>query len=344
MFHSLYTFLINYSKGVDKLNLIAFGGIINTFTFGCLCVCLLVIWPLGLNGYMIAYIVGFVFPDIWILVGLRNKINIKIQFIDLKLLKKMLHYSIPLIFASISWWIISASDRYMITWFCGSSENGIYSMSYKIPNILVAVMTIFSQAWVVSAVKEDDNEFYKKIYRIYTSMLSIVGLILIGFSEIIGRILYSSDFYIAWKIAPLLIMAAIYQGLTGFLCDLLTSKKDAIGIAVSGLTGAFLNIILNIIFIQKFYAMGAAFATLISMLTVWGFLSIRLKKKYTINLNSIKDVLHIFLIFISIIAIQKSNTFGFIISGISIFVIIIINFSAVKSLVISIYNKIEGVN
>ena len=90
--------------------------------------------------------------------------------------------------------------------------------------------------------------------------------------------------------------------------------------------------------------MGAAFATLISMLTVWGFLSIRLKKKYTINLNSIKDVLHIFLIFISIIAIQKSNTFGFIISGISIFVIIIINFSAVKSLVISIYNKIEGVN
>ena len=344
IFHSLYTFLINYSKGVDKLNLIAFGGIINTFTFGCLCVCLLVIWPLGLNGYMIAYIVGFVFPDIWILVGLRNKINIKIQFIDLKLLKKMLHYSIPLIFASISWWIISASDIYMITWFCGSSENGIYSMSYKIPNILVAVMTIFSQAWVVSAVKEDDNEFYKKIYRIYTSMLSIVGLILIGFSEIIGRILYSSDFYIAWKIAPLLIMAAIYQGLTGFLCDLLTSKKDAIGIAVSGLTGAFLNIILNIIFIQKFYAMGAAFATLISMLTVWGFLSIRLKKKYTINLNSIKDVLHIFLIFISIIAIQKSNTFGFIISGISIFVIIIINFSAVKSLVISIYNKIEGVN
>ena len=232
----------------------------------------------------------------------------------------------------------------MITWFCGSSENGIYSMSYKIPNILVSVMTIFSQAWVVSAVKEDDNEFYKKIYRIYTSVLSIVGLILIGFSEIIGRILYSSDFYIAWKIAPSLIMAAIYQGLTGFLCDLLTSKKDAVGIAVSGLTGAFLNIILNIIFIQKFYAMGAAFATLISMLTVWGFLSIRLKKKYTINLNSIKDVLHIFLIFISIIAIQKSNTFGFIISGISIFVIIIINFSAVKSLVISIYNKMEGVN
>ena len=50
--------------------------------------------------------------------------------------KAMFAYGIPLVANSIAWWINNASDRYILTFFCGTALNGVYSVSYKIPSIL----------------------------------------------------------------------------------------------------------------------------------------------------------------------------------------------------------------
>lgn len=334
--HSLYTLLINYAKGIDELQLIAVAGILNTFVFGVLSIFFLLIVPFGLQGYMLAYVFGFLIPDFFLIISLKKKIVISHELFDSKLVSRMLKYSFPLVFASISWWIISASDRYMVTWFCGSSENGLYSMSYKIPNILVAIMTIFSQAWVVSAVKENDNDFYRKIYKIYTILISSIGCLVIGNSELIGRLLYSSDFYLAWKLSPILIMAAIYQGLTGFLCDILTSRKDAKGIALASLIGSFLNLALNFVLINKCDAYGAAIATLISYLVVWAVLIVRLKTNHFISIIDFKDIIQILLLSITILCLYKSLAAGYTAAAISVLLFIVLNISTVQM----IYNKV----
>ena len=69
----------------------------------------------------------------------------------------MTDYSKPLVVDTISWWINNASDRYIVMAFCGASITGIYSVSYKIPSLLNLFQNIFNQAWLLSAVKENDE-------------------------------------------------------------------------------------------------------------------------------------------------------------------------------------------
>lgn len=60
-----------------------------------------------------------------------------------KLLKAMILYSLPLVMNALAWWLNNASDRYILTFFCGTAINGIYAVSYKIPTILSTIQTIF---------------------------------------------------------------------------------------------------------------------------------------------------------------------------------------------------------
>ena len=82
----------------------------------------------------------------------------------------MTDYSKPLVVDTISWWINNASDRYIVMAFCGASITGIYSVSYKIPSLLNLFQNIFNQAWLLSAVKENDEtkttDFYENVYKI----------------------------------------------------------------------------------------------------------------------------------------------------------------------------------
>lgn len=77
----------------------------------------------------------------------------------------MLRYAIPMIPTTLLWWIVSVSDRYIITYMLGADANGLYAAAYKIPTIVVLVSTIFMDAWQVSAVSEikDRKALAKKI-------------------------------------------------------------------------------------------------------------------------------------------------------------------------------------
>ena len=60
--------------------------------------------------------------------------------------RDMLKYSAPLIPAYVLWWITSASDRWFVKSLCGGGVNGVYSVAYKIPSLLMMFTTLFYQA------------------------------------------------------------------------------------------------------------------------------------------------------------------------------------------------------
>ena len=65
----------------------------------------------------------------------KNKFYKNISKPQKQTMKKMLKYSIPMIPDGLSWWIVNASDRTLISIFLGNSMNGIYSVSCKFSNI-----------------------------------------------------------------------------------------------------------------------------------------------------------------------------------------------------------------
>ena len=70
--------------------------------------------------------------------------NIDKKLDDIKVTRDIIKYSWPLVPNTISWWLINASDRTIVTFLIGSSANGIYAISTKFSAIISSILNIFN--------------------------------------------------------------------------------------------------------------------------------------------------------------------------------------------------------
>jgi O-antigen/teichoic acid export membrane protein len=186
----------------------------------------------------------------------------------------MLQFSIPTVFSGLSWWVISSSDRYFVTWLCGTAVNGIYSVAYKIPTMLQAVQNVFSQAWVFtlydSYKTEEGRRYIAKVYDFYSFVFCAGCSFLIVIDLPLSKLLYSNDFFAAWRYVPPLLLSVVFTGLGSFMGTFLSVyKKTKISMKLSFLS-ATINIVLNyILIIVMKDAMGAAVATAVTFFVSW---------------------------------------------------------------------------
>ena len=273
--------LTMYLKAKNKVVNLTIWGLINTLITCVFNLVLLLVLKLGVNGYMISYASGTIIADIGMIATAGVLTDIKESRPNPALRKAMLAYGIPLVLNSIAWWINNASDRYILTYFCGTSVNGIYSVSYKIPSILAILQTIFYNAWSVSAIteydKNDTDGFMGNVYTAYGSM-SIIGCSAIMlFNIAIARVLYSKDFFQAWEFVPFLLVGTAFNGLGHSHGSIFSARKLTKEISLTTLVGAAINTILNFILIPQLGALGAAIATMIGYFAVWVIRTIRLR-------------------------------------------------------------------
>jgi O-antigen/teichoic acid export membrane protein len=102
---------------------------ITALVFGILFV---ILFHLGVDGLLwgTALSVGLVLPVLWkIAVG---KLRIGDKKISLQSTVEMAKYSFPLVVGNLAAWILSLSDRYVLEFYRGAHEVGVYSISYQI--------------------------------------------------------------------------------------------------------------------------------------------------------------------------------------------------------------------
>lgn len=291
----LFSEIINqFARGIGKVFDVAVAGIISTVTTITLNILLLLVFPSGIKGYFIANCSAFAMTALYLFVRIKAWKYIKIKWKKSRIEKEMISYSSPLIFNQIAWWINNVSDRYIVTWFCGTAANGIFSVAYKIPSILQMFQTIFNQAWTLSAVKELDGksiEFYQKIYKIYNFCLVALCSALIIANKVIAKILFAKDFYQAWQYAPFLLISVLFGSLSGLLGGIFTAAKDTKAIAKTTIIGAAVNTIINIVLVYFIGPMGAAIATMVSNILVWNIRLFTSKKIVNIRIRLVRDII-----------------------------------------------------
>ena len=307
----IYDLVTQFAKSIDKIFDFAVASILNSLTMLLLNILFLVIFKMNLNGYFLANCLAFALPVIYLTIRLKLWKYIKLKSNDKELKKQMVRYSSPLILNNIGWWITNASDRYIITAMKGLSENGIYSVSYKIPSILNVIQAIFSQAWIMSAVKAYDdaeNEFIGQTYKIYNLAFVLLCSIIIIFTKIITRILVADDFYTAWKYAPFLMISVLFTSLSNFLGGVFAASKESKKMGKTTVVGAVINIILNIILIHFIGTMGAAISTMISYIVVWFSRLKMLKNILDLKVNLRRDCASYFILIMQAILINILST------------------------------------
>lgn len=320
-----------YLKSVNKASVIAVGGILGTLTTCVSNILCLVVFKLGINGYMISSMIGIFFQIIYqfIFGKIYEQLHIK-KYNDIS--KPMIKYSLPLIANSISWWINNSIDRYIITFMVGVAANGIYAVAYKIPSILTTFQNIFYNAWSISAISEFDNKdkdgFIGKNYVLYSFVSIVMCSAILLLNIPIASILYSNDYFIAWKCVPFLLVSTVFNGISQFEGSLFAALKKTKEVSLTSIIGAVLNIICNFVFIYIWGIVGAAFATLLGYGITWFLRTVTLKKFVEMKVNWKK---HSVLIAILVIQSILSTLNIFFIIQLLIFVVILcLNFKYIK--------------
>ena len=295
----LSSVMTNFARGIEKVKEIAVGGVLCTLAMISFNILFLVVIEWGLLGYFLAFNIGLFVQIIYM--GVSCKIWNFIKFSkDVKLEREMLSYSKPLIANSICWWVNNSSDKYVVTAMQGITENGIYSVGYKIPSILNIVQSIFAQAWSISAIKEfdpeDSNGFFSTMYTMYNYVLTASCSAIIVLGKLMAFFLYAKDFYSAWKYVPFLTISIIFGALAGFLGGFFAAVKDSKTFAKSTIISAVVNTVLNFVFIYFIGTIGAAIATVICYFLVWIIRYVEVKKYIKLKINIFRDAICYFIL------------------------------------------------
>lgn len=336
---SLVGMITCYIRGVDRVADLSVSSVITSIATISCNIIFLVAFKWGLPGYFLANIIGPLVQCIYLMV--RSNFLKEIRFEQFTPEEEaMTNYSKPLIANSIAWWVNNVSDRYVIVFFCGLAENGVYSVAGKIPSILNIFQTIFNQAWTLSAVKdfdpEDKNGFFTNTYKAYNCMMVIICSSIIVADKILAKFLYAKDFYVAWKYVPWLTVAILFGALSGYLGGFFSAVKDSKLFATSTIMGAIINLILNFVFTPIYGAMGAAIATAISYIVVWAFRYVQSRKYIKLKINLTRDIVAYILLIVQSLLILIEGLKMYFFVGI---VFLIICFLYIKDIML-VLNKI----
>ncbi|WP_456057231.1 oligosaccharide flippase family protein [Agathobacter sp.] len=325
---SLSGIIVTYIRGIDRIAELSVSSVIASIITITCNILFLVVFRWKLVGYFLANIIGPFIQCLYLIIRSDFYRHIKIKKYSSQE-KEMLKYSRPLIANSIAWWVNNVSDRYVVIFFCGLAENGIYSVAGKIPSILNIFQSIFNSAWTLSAVKdfdpEDKNGFFSNTYKAYNCMLTIICSLIIVFDKTLAHFLYAKDFYIAWKYVPWLTIAILFGALSGYIGGFFSAVKDSKIFATSTILGAVTNLVLNFIFTPVYGALGAAVATAVCYFVVWLFRFYQSRKYIKIKVNLIRDILTYFILVLQSLSMLFLDNYRLyvVVNGLFIFLLVL---------------------
>lgn len=302
--NSIYEIFNSFCKGIDKVNTIVAASIVSSISTLLLNILLISVFKMGLLGFLIANSFGTILSDIIYLIFAKLYKFFSFNY-SKKLMKEMIKYSFPMIFSALAWWVNTSSDRYIITFLSGLSISGIYAVASKIPSILTTFQSVFMQAWSISAIKEfdknDSDGFIGNIYSLLSCFLCIICSLLIIFNICISKIMFSKDFFMAWKFVPPLMLSVTIDGLSLFIGHLFYAVKDTKSRALATIIGALVNTVFNFILIYIFSAYGASIATLLGYFSGFVISRILIKKYIIINTNMRRNDLSLVLLLFQVL-------------------------------------------
>lgn len=256
---------------------------------------------------------------------------------------EMLRYSAPLVPSTLGWWVMSASDRYVIRWMLGSTANGIYSVAYKFPTILQTIFTMFNSAWTDMALAqlskgEKSEEYTKQVFQQLFKISFGMVFVLIPFTKIFMKIVLSERYEEAAIYVGFLYLGTVFQGFSSFVSIGYLQGKKTKGAATTSIYGAIVNLCVDL-FCMKFIGLFAAgISTFLGFFVMWLTRMRDIKKVFPIKVNCPLFILYLLVgIALAIITIWSSTQIDIILTGIACVFFLIDN----RKVVVTIGQKIS---
>jgi O-antigen/teichoic acid export membrane protein len=153
---------------------------------------------------------------IWLLFSVNKKIAIPNKFFN-----KMLRYSLPLIPASMCWWLLSAGIIYMVSILYGDKATAQFNLSYKIPSFVIVLSSLISAVWQSEFLvryneKTLDSIFIKSRCNLFVMISIVLCLVFFAFSNLIIYFFYS-EYFMGFTISALISIMTVLYAVNAFI-------------------------------------------------------------------------------------------------------------------------------
>jgi O-antigen/teichoic acid export membrane protein len=241
---------------------------------------LIVYLTMGLEGRIQSIIIINIVFSIIALVSLNYSNLISFFIIRKDHIKEALEFGVTLIPHAIGLFLISSFDRLLINKYLGSSASGLYMVAFQISCVFVVLFDAINKAyspWLFGKLKInniDINILIVKLSYICIGVMLIGALVLFWLSPYLLELVLPADYKGASEFVNWLILGQVIGGMYIVVVNYIFYAKKTTGLSVITLLSGGLHVILSLMLIEIYGAVGVAIAFCISksvqfLLTWW---------------------------------------------------------------------------
>lgn len=257
-----------------------------------------VFYRLGVLGVLYGQLIGSVLQFIFLSIYSRREYKFGFSLAQLGV---MLSFSVFLIPANLSGLILNMSNRWFLQEYQTIDDVGLYSLGAKFSAIIPMLFTEpVKQAFSPYLYQQIDNkEKLKKTLSDFTRLFFIgLSIVVLGISLMTREailIIADKSFYGSQNVTFILSISFLFLGLAGIIVLGIQVTKKTWIVTIIWIFSSLINIILNFWLIPLYGRMGAATATLISVIIICICYFIAVAKVYPVKFNYLTFVIVLFL-------------------------------------------------
>lgn len=286
----MFDYMQKVARCQQKNSLVAVSGVINTSVMLAVEAIALLIFKMRVDGMLLANCVSYFVAVLYLELKLRIEEYFSIAAINVKRIKELLKYSLPLVPNSVCWWVVSACDRYVISFFLSVSANGIYSIAGKFSQMLSMITNVFQMAWQESSIIESDkssrDEFYTKTFDAYMRFLLAGYIVLLPVIRLSMPFLVAEEYKIGYLYNPLLLLGAVFSAFSQFYGSAYLAFKKTGGALSTTVIAAIVNVTVGVCLIGKIGLYAPALGTTCAFLTQWILRVHQMKDYFKVKINT----------------------------------------------------------
>ncbi len=228
-------------------------------------VLLVVHWHHEAAGLMIGNFSGTYVTYFLMLIARRDVIGFRL--FNRELLRRMLHFSVPLIPAGLALWALNVADRFQVKYLGSPALLGSYSAASKIALSIMLLIAAFQTAWPAFANSMPSEDETRKVYAVvltYWSMVMAWAVVAISLATpTYVHVALPKSVWDAAPVVPLLMFGSVLFGAYLILNAGVNRSKKTRFTPVVATTAALVNVGINFALIPWIGIVGAGVSTVI---------------------------------------------------------------------------------
>lgn len=333
-------------RGLSNNKLYSASSVTISFSNMLLIVLTISVGKQGLVGVLASITIATTIGLILLLVKGHILSKIDLSLLSRKTLLEMLSYSWPMIPNSLSNWVLSFSDRAVLTAFMGLEANAIYSVANKIPALFTTVQGTFVFAWQENASlaskDSDADTYYAEMFDSIFGILVGIMALLIAATPILFWLLIRGDYKEAYYQMPILFMGMLFSSMASFIGGIYVAHKKTRSVGVTTILAAACNLVIDLVFVHKIGIFAASISTLVSyvFLTIYRMVDVQKFQKVKFNTGRFCLLIALLVLMCAICWIDTValNVLNIILGCI---IAVVVNRKIMKSILLTLKNKMK---